>query len=90
MQQEWKLTSPSFVVPTSAGRAILEEDQYSEICRETASKEPTGLTNPANLPVQTSFTKEISRTSNARWWIFVRVRYKDGTIRDSALIQLPS
>jgi hypothetical protein len=67
----------------------MNEVESFTIHRDNTAKTQLGLTNPADFPGQTSFRKEISRDANARWWIFVRVRYKDGTIRDSALVQLP-
>jgi hypothetical protein len=67
----------------------INEVESFTIHRGNTEKTQLGLTNPANFPGQTSFKKEISRDADAKWWIFVRVRYKDGSIRDSALVQLP-
>ncbi|WP_232093388.1 fibronectin type III domain-containing protein [Gimesia panareensis] len=67
---------------------ISEVEKFT-IHRNNSSKDQLSLTNPANYPGQTSFKKEIDRNADARWWIFVRVRFKDGTIVDSVLIQLP-
>ena len=46
-------------------------------------------TNPANFPGDTTFSKEITRASNAQDSVFIRALYKDGTVRDSATLQMP-
>ena len=67
----------------------INEVEKFTIHRNNSSQDRLSLTNPENFPGQTSFTKEIDRNADAKWWIFVRVHFKDGTIRDSLLIQLP-
>jgi hypothetical protein len=46
-------------------------------------------TNPANFPGAISFSKEITRTSNAQYNVYIKAIYKDGTVRLSPTLQMP-
>jgi hypothetical protein len=59
------------------------------IHRDNQAKTQLGLLNPSQFPGKSSFSLPITRDSRARWWVFVRATYLDGTVVDSGVYQLP-
>ncbi|WP_197995013.1 fibronectin type III domain-containing protein [Gimesia panareensis] len=66
----------------------MEDIDTFQIVRENGTV--LGTLNPANFPNQSAFEKEIDRTSNSKYKLFIRARYKDGTVLTSITLQLPA
>jgi len=79
------ITATNVTVNWSFAGALSEVENFT-IHRNNTDQTRLGTLNPASSP---TLALPITRDSRAKWFIFVRVRYKDGTVVESALYQLP-
>ncbi|MFN6312066.1 MAG: fibronectin type III domain-containing protein [Planctomyces sp.] len=79
------ITATNVTVNWRFAGALSEVENFT-IHRNNTDQTRLGTLNPASSP---TLALPITRDSRAKWFIFVRVRYKDGTVVESALYQLP-